>query len=568
MPVVPRYSEPQVREQGLPGVRITPSAPIEAFGGGDAVAGVFKAAQGAGDVMQKYAAEEKKKADQLAVLDADKKLSEMETRLLYDPQMGALNKKGRDSFGLPDQVMGEFGKGVQEIEKSLNNDEQRMQFRRSAISRQVDIDRQIQKHVSGEIRQYDSTVTESYLANERDAASANYHDPERVGMSIARQRAALLDHANRNGLPPEWVNLKVTESASKTHTGVISRMLANGEDLAAKQYYDANRESISGADATHLEKSLEEGTLRGESQRQSDAIMNRGLPMADSLKAAKAIKDPKVRDAVVSRVEHEFSARQAAERQDREDAYKTVWTTLEQTKEMPPNDANWAKLNPSEKHSIETRLAQLKAGLPRVTDPNTYYELYTLASSPVTRDQFLQMNLMEKHPKLSDQDFQEIVKLQSQLRKGDAQADLKLDGYRTNAQIVDGTLAQAGFDTTPKPGSDDATQVNQFRKTVDDKVVALQKSTGRPATNKEVQEIVDGLIIEGRVSGTGLFGFFQTKRRVFQQQPGEQLEFEAKDIPAAERSKIESALRQRGVPVTDERVSQLYAAKMRKSSGQ
>lgn len=241
-----------LRTQALPGVRVPVSVPAGAFGEGTA-----KSLLSVGEVASKIYAEEKKKADEIAVLDFDRKLSEAESRLLYDPKTGALNRKGKDAFGLPEQVNGEFDKIVQEAEQGLGNNEQLVAARKYALARRTALDRTVQHHVAGARKVYDEAVTDSYIKNERDAAELNYRDPERIGMAIARQSAAYTDYAARNGMPEEWTKLKVSEAASKTHVGVVNRMLANADDLGATAYYKGNKDGFSGDDVTRVESALQ-----------------------------------------------------------------------------------------------------------------------------------------------------------------------------------------------------------------------------------------------------------------------------------------------------------------------
>ncbi len=554
MPVVPRYNRDPVQQAALPNIRPGVDAPIEAFGGGHANQQVFSQ-------VTAIAQKAKNDADQLAVLDADRKLSEVETRLLYDPQSGAINKKGKDAFGAHEEVMRNLETEVQSIEGELRNETQRMAFRRSLVSRQVNIDRQLQRHVSTEIQRYDNETTESYLANERDAAVANYHDPERVNLSVERQRAAIQDHANRNGLPPEWVENKLKDSTSKTHGSVISRMLANGQDLDAKKYYDAHKDLFTGADAAAIEKDLEEGSLRGESQRQSDLIFEKfGSSMSTAMDKAREIEDPKLRDEVTSRLKDRFQMREVERRQSVENLHKSATDIIDRTGNIDeiPTD-QWKQFSLSERSALKNYARARREGIEPETKWDLYYDLKTQASTPALRSKFLQTNLYEHRPDFANAEFKELVNLQTSLRSGDDKAAKDLDGFRTDQMIVNDALRAAGFDTSPKPGKKDAEAVNKFRRAVDEHLKQLQSRTGRKATNQEVQEIVDNLMVKG-VTEKGLI--WDTTKRLFELGPQDQFEIDPDDIPAGERAKIEEALRRRGIAVNNQKIVDLYTRKL------
>lgn len=261
MPTVPSYGDRKVQQAPLPGARLNPGAPVEAFGGGASLDRRTQAANSLAGEAQKLIIEEKDRADQVAVLDADSQLSELETRLQYDPKTGAMNRRGRDAFGLPDEVKTEWEKGTQEIEKSLFNANQRLAFKRMSGSRWASLDSNIQRHVSTQIKEFDNETTSSYLENERDAAAKNFNDHDRVGLSIARQTAALQDHAQRNGLPEEWITNKAGEAASKTHMAVLDQMVSAGLYKEAKGYFDEYHGALTAGDSAAAQRTVEKGIL-------------------------------------------------------------------------------------------------------------------------------------------------------------------------------------------------------------------------------------------------------------------------------------------------------------------
>jgi len=531
MPRVPVY-ERQVTTQALPGVRLGAQTSPRTFGS-DLGAGL----SAAGEVAQKLYLEEKRKADQIAVLDADRALVEYETASLYDPKSGALNRRGRDAFGLPDEVLGGFDQTAAEIEKRLTNDEQRLAFKRSAVNRRLDLNRTIQRHVAAEIKAYDNQATESYLANETGAAIAS-GDPDRIALGLERARAALVDHANRNGLPPEWLTQKLTAVATKVHGGTIERLLASGQDRAARAWYDAHKGELAGEDLVRIEKALEVGTLRGESQRRADAILLKHRDLEGAVAAARKVSDPQVRDETERRVKDYFATAKAAEAERRNDAFRRAHQVLEQAggnlDAVPP--AHLAPLDPNQRHALETRSRQIREGVEPVTDYARYYGLLQLAGNDATRSRFIKTDLLQYRHELDHGKFAELARLQANLRSGKAEDEV-LDGYRTKKQVVDDALASIKIDPTPKPGTKHAQTVNA----------------------RDVQEIVDRLLIQGTVPGSGWI--FDDRKRLFELSPGEGFAVDVDEIPAAERQKIEDALRRNNRPVTPATVVELFRRK-------
>src|SRR5688572_31779249 len=74
--------------------------------------------------------EEKDQADQTALTEAANKLSAWKHSTLYDPNQGAMARKGKDALPLPEEVAAGFEKAAGEIEAGLSTDKQRAAWAR------------------------------------------------------------------------------------------------------------------------------------------------------------------------------------------------------------------------------------------------------------------------------------------------------------------------------------------------------------------------------------------------------------------------------------------------------
>jgi hypothetical protein len=128
--------------------------------------------------------------DQVAFLEGDRKMSAWENDALYNPQTGALSKRGKDAFAVPDEVGKAYDDYTQEVRKGLTTDRQRVAFDKAAASRRGDIDKTLAKHVFTEARKFEDTETENYVATAKQSAVNNYQDSARVDLEIARGSAA------------------------------------------------------------------------------------------------------------------------------------------------------------------------------------------------------------------------------------------------------------------------------------------------------------------------------------------------------------------------------------------
>lgn len=556
---VPRYDRQQVAQQGPSGQRLEAVAPIEAFGGGQSAAQVTQAGQALVKGAQEIYIKEKQAADDTAVMAKMVELKKEKQRLQWDPNSGAMTKKGQAAFGVMEEYGGTFDKYGDELEKGLSNDEQRSMFRSLRSKERLDLDDHLGRHVFGEVQKYQDETAASAVKVERDEAILNYQDPAKVEGSLKMQDALIFDQASKNGWSPQTTQLMVQQARSDTHSAIVDRMLANGQDLEAKKYFEANKASFTSKDITGVEKSLEAGSLLGETQRKATSIMDQhGGSMKSAIDAARQIEDPKVQEETVKEIKTRFAEQDAVKRDTEERVFKGAADAVETTKQRPPANV-WARLSLEQRKALDSRLDQLRRGIQPETDWTLYSDLKLMAANPATKEKFLQTDVTTYRSKLGDTEYKEIVNLHVGARNGDAKTNKLLDGYRTNQEIVNTALNQIGVDPSPKAGSDDATKVAQFRKKVDDEIIQTQQRTGKEVSTSDVQKIVENLTVE---SVTNRGWFFDTKKRVFELAPEDAVDFDVDQVPPKEKANIVSALKARGIAATDERILSLYKQKI------
>ncbi len=281
--------------------------------------------------------------------------------------------------------------------------------------------------------------------------------------------------------------------------------------------------------------------------------------LADAERQAGA--DVETADAAKVRVKAGFAEHQVSEtaaRQVRALAAFVLVETTKSTDSIPRKD--WYDLDPGHRDALRKLETDLQRGKVPETDWAVYYDLTTQASSTALQDQFLQTDLLAKYgTKLAPQHLKEVIDLQARLRAKDGSAEATLDGYRTNAQIVNDGLAGVGIDPTPRAGdTTTAKKVAQFRRLVDERVAGWKRQTGKPEIpTGEVQAIVDDLLKKGQVPGTGYF--WNDRKHAFELGPGETLVLDdVAAIPPRDRALIAADLVKRGQPVTDAAVLTRY----------
>jgi len=503
--------------------------------------------------------QEKNYADQIAVMEADKKLSALETQLLYNPESGAMNKRGKDSFSAVQDTDEAFGNGISEIESQLTTEEQRVSFKKLAYGRQADVSRNLNRHVSQEKTRYEIQETEAYIETERQAVIQNPFDVARIDQALNRQTMAVLALGERNGLPAEVVNKSLQEVHSKTHSAAINQMLAQGNDMAADKYFKSVQDQIVGDDKTRLTKDLEVATLAGESQRKaSDLFTTKSF--GEALTAARSIEDPKLQDATISRIKELQMQKDAVER-DQKEKMNINFADMIDAGQDPRGKPGWADLTTSERTNLDNYYRHRQAGTEPKTNWGTYYDLKSLGANPGTREEFMQMDLFTQYrSKLADSEFTEIVNLQSGLRNGDGSTKSALDGFMTDQMVVNGAIESMGIDIGPKASDKEKQKADTFRRLVDEQVIQLKQS-GKKVTNDDIRNITDNLTVKV-VTDKGFF--WDTVKPRFLIDEGDDIEsIDVNEIPKAEKLKIQDYLKRAGKPDSDTAIVDLYMRKLK-----
>jgi TusA-related sulfurtransferase len=574
MPIVPQ-AQRQVQTKVLQAQHVSTDAKLELFGGGNEKVGeaasfAFKEVGNAVDRIDELEA-------QRALAQAVKKKNSL---LLGDPDDpdsdgGYFSRQGKNAMSDMDTYKQRLSLSFKEIEDGLSNERQKARYRQSIGQIDLEVDGQMKRHALGEAQRYDEQESMAALKAHQDDAVINYKDlvtsvdkdgnptqTSKIRLALQKQEEIIKGFAARKGFDEnsEFTKQKILESKTMTHKGIIERMLANDEDLYAQEYLNQVKESgeVDGNSLPDLEKLVEAGTLRGESQRWTDKIMDQNVGMGTALEQARSIEDPKLRDEVTQRLKVRFAEANAVKEDQEQKNFDVVADHIEQFKSRDKIPADqWLRLSNAQRSAIDTRISQLNSGKHIVTDQEKYYDLRLMAASPQTRDKFAKMNLyVSARPYMNDKDYNKLVELQAGIIKNDEATLSRLDGFRSDNQVVNDSLKAVGIDPKKKPEL-----YSQFATKIDSLVEQWKEQNGgKTIPNTELKKIIDNQLIEGTVPGTGIFGtsLFKTKKRLFQLEKGEELEISVDKLPKEDVSQITRALKKNGKPVTDANIIELY----------
>lgn len=577
MPKVPTYGDQQISTNPLPGPRLGAAASPEALGA-PLAQGAHNAAESAfriQDAEARVQAEERAKADQVALLDADRKLAEWEVRALHDKNNGALNRRGANAFDVDRAALADYDKTADDIETTLASDRQKAAFRRARLNRRAQVDLTLQRHIAGERQAFDAETTNGYVANAREAALANAGDPQRVGLEIARQKAAIADHAKRTGKPPEWVQQQTESAVSATHGGIIDQMLARGQDQSASAYYAANKDAIAGSDRGRIERLLDEGSTRGQSQRIADDLLvakgetGQPLTLAEgmALVAERTKDDPKLRAAAEERWAHVFGRQQESRRIAQSTDYERGFKLLTDPKnEMgllgvpvqlldsmgPENAARLRSLATKKERPKESApLAILTLDHMSVREPARF-------ASPAT--------LIGFYDKLSPGDWERYSALQREtLAKGEASETGA--ATKTRMDEVEAAMGRIFEKPDPKKWSqaekDTAARVEIM---VERAMRANRTMTLKHMDRDGIKKLVDAALIEHTQTKDGWLWDSEETVRAYDTPGADKVALTINQVDAAYRESAAKMLADANMAATDDAIMAMWNADVRKAA--
>lgn len=227
-------------------------APLEQFGGGQAVSEVFNAAHAGVNAGLQLRNEMNQYADEVATQDKVNKFRTFDE----DFKAKAMARRGEKSFGLPDEAKSQYAEQSAELMKDMNP-RQTMMFQHQSNNIYLSSLAEINRHVTNETHTYDKEVTTSQIDL---AIQRAVRDPSKTDASRAEINAALVLHADRNGLPKELVQKMQMDSTSKIFKDQITASLASNRLGDAKAMFREHKGEMNAEDLTHVNDHIERKT--------------------------------------------------------------------------------------------------------------------------------------------------------------------------------------------------------------------------------------------------------------------------------------------------------------------
>ncbi len=262
---------------------------------------------------------------------------------------------------------------------------------------------------------------------------------------------------------------------------------------------------------------------------------------ADAIKKARKEYSGQQEEAAVLAVKTRFNERAQAIAGAQTAAADTAWGILAKTKRLdavPPDVLS--KMDGKVRLALEKEAQQIASGAATKTDPNTYYDLQTMAVREP--EKFQGEDLRQFFPKLDQADREHFIKMQRPDNLPDA---------ATLTQQLSNMHDQMGW------GSGDKAKKGMFDKSVTFAIEEEQRKRGSKLSLKERQEVIDRMVIDGEVVSGKWYQAYPNKK-LFEVFGTEDAKKFVPTIPDDDRKALVNRFKAKGIKPSDEQIMQAY----------
>ena len=529
---VPRYDEPQVEQRAAPTIRQNPN---DYTGRAQQTIELAQAAGQAGDAVARAAMRMQDRDD----MDA---LNRVEATVLQDYQQNfegpARERRGHKALGLGKEANDWWTKAGQKYNESLTTERQRRLFSNKVLQLSGQSVDAMATYEAGQKRQSLNDSTNASIVGETNLAAANPGNAEIQARAKANIEKKLTILGDLNGYDEATLGAKRGEALTQFH-GQILEGIIDSNPSAARAYFDANKGEIDGSAHAEFEKRLKSGTLRSVAQEAADGYVGAGLTESEALARARKEHAGDDEAAIVAEVKTRFTerdqARDALQQRTADDAWK-LYADGGYKREAIPNSM-WARLDGRTKIAIDADYAGRLSGKDIKTNWDVYDKLRTMARDEPRN--FAKVDLRPYFPSLGTTEREALTDLKDGIVKGDSNV-ATLSQQLSNVH----DLMDWGDGDREKKGQLDSAVMNALS--------AEEKVQGKPLDFDARQKVIDRMVLES----SGFFG-----KRYYEVYGTEGADNFEPEIPRAERTKIEAALKRAGKPISDDEVLRMFKRK-------
>lgn len=580
MPTLPRLPDQRVEQAPVQTPRVGADLSLEAYGGGQTAQQVAGEARGLGNDVRALALQARDKADALRLSEQRRALNDWEQSNLYDPNNGAFAKVGKDAIGIQSSTLTSFDKFAQEQGKALSNERQKQMYQDMVDARRAHMGQTLGGH---ELQQGKVFEHDELNAGIESAKSRASNDPSTAPLELNIIKDNVDQKAKSFGWGDKEKAAELAKHQSDLHLGILSKMVASGNDLQAKDYYTANEKAFWGNDAPRAAGLVKRSSTLGEAQRIEDAVFNttydekkdvngeiqeitpRYAPTTQKDAMDRVLEltknsDPEVRKTAEQLVLNRYHRNVQAQKEEQENTFQAVAAEVRKSGKLPSVDVLDSLDEQHREHldMVVSRMAKTGSPYAAKDDPHTLTEFYAIPREAMMNKTGSDMELLAG--KLTEGSYKDAVKHWEAARNKDDQSTFTIkaeDEKNMFEKARDAGLAGLRKNDQQGKLGNKADAYNEIADEGRKRLRAEAELKNNKLSQEDRQRVIGDLIVEKRAeSAAPKIASFEMLGHRFS------LEFGKSDLQSDERQRIiDSVRRITGSDPSDKKIHILYQAR-------
>lgn len=177
----------------------------------------------------------KQQQTQQQVFAARRSLNDWEQKNLYDPETGAITKKGSDAFGLPQQLGNSFDQAVSQISGQLQGREAQAAFQELAINRKASVLDWAGRYAANEHLQFNQDQYGADIASSIQRAAS---DSSKLPLELKTIADRTQGYLSSIGTPQAKIDEAVQAATGKAAFDSAARLLDSGDWQGGQKIVD------------------------------------------------------------------------------------------------------------------------------------------------------------------------------------------------------------------------------------------------------------------------------------------------------------------------------------------
>lgn len=426
-----------------------------------------------------------------------------------------------------------FGSGDKQV--YLQNDMQKKMFGQVAERRLLAARSNMGAHQLKELNEWnlneDKNRVKSLMLDAIDNAASykirgGIYDERKLNMEIevgnVARRLGIIDREGNVDTKSEQYKSLMREANTTLHTTVLNNAIDNDQLDFARGYLEKFRPEISPDSLRTIDKSLNLGTFEAKTQgfAQKFWTASKG-DLAGALSMARDMTSGKEQDATIQRIKMFAQEQEAIKNLQKTQMGNQAWGYVLQGQKIPTTlQTQLLQTNPEELRQIndwiDTKRRQAKTEAEQGANYglDKYYSLRRMAMDDPAA--FTALDLRKFAPYMSKGQMEGLIDIQGGINKNDVKAMESQRVIKNAIGLIKADVAAAGIDLTPKEGTPQAKQTQQFMGALTQALDQATKEKGKPLTDDEAKRIGMSMLREGIEQGSGFLGFFTSKKRGYE----------------------------------------------------